>query len=204
MENYGELINELIHQFELLPGIGRKSAIRLAFHIINSSVEDVEKFVDVIMQTRTNIKKCSICHTITDKDVCDICSNVNRKKDIIMVVETTKDMMAYERVGQYDGSYHILEGTISPKLNMGPSDINLVSLLKRLQNNQVNEIIIATSSTLEGETTAMYLSQLLRGTGIKTTKIASGVPVGGDLDTIDEVTLLRALNGRVELNKDDD
>lgn len=204
MENYGELINELIRQFENLPGIGRKSAIRLAFHIINSSPEDVKKFVDVINYTRSNIKKCSICHTITDRDVCSVCSNSKREKNTIMVVETTKDMMAYERIGQYEGVYHILDGVISPKLNIGPKDINLITLLKRLQANDVKEVIIATSSTLEGETTAMYLSQILRGTGIKTTKIASGVPVGGDLDTIDEVTLLRALNGRFELNKEDE
>lgn len=201
MEGYGEQINSLISEFSNLPGIGRKSAIRLAFHIINSSSEDVDRFISVIKKTRSSIRKCKCCQVITDKDLCKVCSSADRKKDIIMVVETTKDMMAYERIGQYDGVYHVLDGVISPKMNIGPNDINLKELIVRLQG-EVSEVIIATSSTLEGETTAMYISQLIRGSGIKVTRIASGVPVGGDIDTVDEVTLLRALSGRFELNKE--
>lgn len=198
MENYGEHINNLINEFSNLPGVGKKSAIRLAFHIINSSKEDVYRLADTIKIARDKTKRCKYCQTITDDDVCSVCLNDDRDHGIIMVVETTADMMAYERTGRYNGVYHVLNGVISPRLNTGPNDITLKELMVRLQGD-VRELIIATNSDLEGETTAMYISKLVKGTGIKVTRIASGVPVGGDIENIDEVTLLRALDGRFEI-----
>ncbi len=198
MENYGEHINKLINEFSNLPGIGRKSAIRLAFHIINSSKEDVERLTNTIMIAKNKTRRCKCCQTITDDELCSVCRNTKRNHKIIMVVETTADMMAYERTGKFDGVYHVLNGVISPRLNIGPKDIFLKELMIRLQDD-VDEVIIATNSDLEGETTAMYISQIMKGTGIKVTRIASGVPVGGDIENVDEVTLLRALDGRIEL-----
>ena len=198
MENYGEHINNLINEFSNLPGVGKKSAIRLAFHIINSSKEDVYRLADAIKTARDKTKRCKLCQTITDDELCSVCADVERDHGIIMVVETTADMMAYERTGRYEGVYHVLNGVISPRLNTGPSDITLKELMIRLQGD-VKELIIATNSDLEGETTAMYISKLVKGIGIKITRIASGVPVGGDIENIDEVTLLRALDGRFEI-----
>ncbi len=199
MELYSGHINRLIDELAALPGIGGKSAQRLAFYIINLPKDRVKKLADSITDARENVHYCRVCCTLTDDDVCPICGNDNRDHHTIMVVENARDLAAYEKTGKYEGVYHVLHGAISPMLGIGPSDIRLTELMQRLQSEEVNEVIIATNSSLEGETTAMYISKLVKPTGIKVTRIASGVPVGGDLEYIDEVTLLRALEGRTEL-----
>ena len=198
MEYYSNQISLLIEQLSSLPGIGSKTAQRLAFHIIDMPKEKVEKLADTIIRAKSTIRYCSQCLTLTDQETCPICSNPSRDHKTIMVVENPRDMSAYEKTGRYEGVYHVLHGAISPMLGIGPADIRLKELMHRLEQD-VEEVIIATNSSLEGETTAMYLSKLIKPTGIKVTRIASGVPVGGDLEYIDEVTLLRALEGRVEL-----
>lgn len=198
MDLYSGYINKLIEELSGLPGIGAKSAQRLAFHIINLPVERVERFANTMLEAKKNVRYCSQCFTLTDQEVCPICASVKRDKKTIMVVENTRDLAAYEKTGKFEGVYHVLHGAISPMLGIGPNDIKLKELMQRLQAD-VEEVIIATNSSLEGETTAMYISKLIKPTGVKVTRIASGVPVGGDLEYIDEVTLLRALEGRVEL-----
>ncbi|MEE8826059.1 MAG: recombination mediator RecR [Eubacteriales bacterium] len=198
MNYYSGRMGELIEQLATLPGIGTKTAQRLAFYIVSMPVDKVEKLSKTLIETRKNVRYCSECQTLTDSEKCPICSNPKRDHSTIMVVETTRDLAAYERTGKYNGVYHVLHGAISPMLGIGPDDIRLKELMRRLQGD-VKEVIIATNSTLEGETTAMYISKLIKPTGIKTTRIANGVPVGGDLENIDEVTLLRALEGRTEL-----
>lgn len=198
MDYYSKQISKLIEELSSLPGIGNKSAQRLAFHILHMPVEKVEGLAQTILDARRNIRYCKICCTLTDEEECPICSNPARDHRTIMVVENTRDLAAYEKTGQYEGVYHVLHGAISPMLGIGPDDIKLKELMKRLQGD-VQEVIIATNSSLEGETTAMYISKLVKPTGIRVSRIASGVPVGGDLEYIDEVTLLRALEGRVEL-----
>lgn len=198
MELYSGHINKLIEQLAALPGIGEKSASRLAFYIVNMPKDRVEKLARVLVEAKENIKYCSECFTLTDQEVCPICKNEKRDHHTIMVVENPRDLAAYEKTGKYNGIYHVLHGSISPMLGIGPGDIKLKELMKRLEGD-VQEVIIATNSSLEGETTAMYISKLVKPTGIKVTRIASGVPVGGDLENIDEVTLLRALDGRIEL-----
>lgn len=198
MDIYSSHINKLIEQLSRLPGVGAKSAQRLAFHIINMPKEEVEGLASAITEAKSNVRYCKECFTLTDEDICPICNNPKRDHSTIMVVEQTRDLAAYEKTGKYEGVYHVLHGAISPMLGIGPADIKLKELMKRLEGD-VNEVIIATNSSLEGETTAMYISRLIKPTGIKVTRIASGVPVGGDLEYIDEVTLLRALEGRTEL-----
>ena len=198
MDYYSSQITRLIEQLSKLPGIGTKSAQRLAFHIINMPREQVEELAGAMREARNNIRNCKECFTLTDQELCPICSSPKRNHKVIMVVENTRDLAAYEKTGKYEGVYHVLHGAISPMLGIGPGDIKLKELMLRLQSD-VEEVIIATNSSLEGETTAMYISKLLKPAGIKVTRIASGVPVGGDLEYIDEVTLLRALEGRVEL-----
>lgn len=198
MQTYSGHINKLIEELAALPGIGSKSAQRLAFHLINMPKDKVNRLANVMMEARENVRYCGECYTLTDKEICPICANTKRNHRLIMVVENDRDMAAYEKTGKYDGVYHVLHGAISPMLGIGPSDIKLKELLARLQGD-VDEVIIATNSSLEGETTAMYISKLIKPAGIKVTRIASGVPVGGDLEYIDEVTLLRALEGRIEL-----
>ena len=198
MDYYSNQISKLIEEFSRLPGIGAKSAQRLAFHVINMPVEQVEKLADTMIAARRGIRYCKECCTLTDADVCPICANTGRNHKQIMVVENARDLAAYEKTGKYDGVYHVLHGAISPMLGIGPADLKMKELMIRLQA-EVDEVILATNSSLEGEATAMYLSKLIKPTGIKVTRIASGVPVGGDLEYIDEVTLLRALNGRIEL-----
>ena len=198
MDIYSSHINKLIEQLSRLPGVGAKSAQRLAFHIINMPKENVAALTSAINNARDNVRYCKECFTLTDEEVCPICKNPARDHKTIMVVEQTRDMAAYEKTGKYEGVYHVLHGAISPMLGIGPNDIRLNELIKRLQGD-VDEVIIATNSSLEGETTAMNISRLIKPTGIKVTRIASGVPVGGDLEYIDEVTLLRALDGRIEL-----
>ncbi len=198
MELYSKYINKLIEQFSKLPGVGSKSAQRLALHIINMPEEHVERFAQVMIDAKKNIHYCNTCYTLTDAKICPICANQGRDHTTIMVVENIRDLAAYERTGKFDGVYHVLHGAISPMLGVGPGDIKLKELIKRLEGD-VREVIIATNSSLEGETTAMYISKLIKPSGIKVTRIASGVPVGGDLECIDEMTLLRALEGRTEL-----
>lgn len=198
MDYYSSQINKLIESLASLPGIGIKSAQRLAFHILDMPESEVEKLTDSIINAKRKVCYCSQCYTLTDQEICPICKNPNRSQKQIMVVENPRDLAAYEKTGKYEGVYHVLHGAISPMLGIGPSDIKLKELMQRLQGD-VEEVIIATNSSLEGETTAMYISKLIKPTGIKVTRIASGVPVGGDLEYIDEVTLLRALEGRTEL-----
>ncbi len=198
MELYSGYINRLIEELSRLPGIGNKSAQRLAFYLISMPEESVERLASTMVETRKKIRYCANCCTLTDNELCPICANPKRDRRTIMVVETPRDLAAYEKTGRYEGVYHVLHGAISPMLGIGPNDIRLKELMQRLQED-VDEVIIATNSSLEGETTAMYVSKLIKPTGIKVTRIASGVPVGGDLEYIDEVTLLRALEGRIEL-----
>ena len=198
MEYYSRQISKLIQELSALPGIGTKSAQRLAFHIMNMPKEQVEELSSAILDAKQNVRYCKECFTLTDEEICPICSDSSRNHKVIMVVENTRDLAAYEKTQKYDGVYHVLHGAISPMLGIGPGDIKLKELMQRLQKD-VDEVIIATNSSLEGETTAMYISKLIKPTGIKVTRIASGVPVGGDLEYIDEVTLLRALEGRTEL-----
>ena len=198
MDYYGSGISKLIESLSSLPGIGRKSAQRLAFHIIAMPKEQVKAIADSLVEAREKVHFCSSCCTITDSEICPICASSKRNHRQIMVVENSRDLAAYEKTGRYEGVYHVLHGSISPMLGVGPNDIRLKELIQRLQGD-VKEVIIATNSSLEGETTAMYISKLIKPTGIKVSRIASGVPVGGDLEYIDEVTLLRALEGRTEL-----
>lgn len=199
MEYYSKQIGQLIAELSHLPGIGAKSAQRLAFHILHMPMEDVEKLSETLVDARKNVRYCKECFTLTDQEVCPICANAKRNHKKIMVVEDSRDMAAYEKTQKYDGVYHVLHGAISPMQGVGPADIRLKELMQRLQKDDVDEVIIATNSSLEGETTAMYISKLIKPSGIRVTRIASGVPVGGDLEYIDEVTLLRALDGRTEL-----
>ncbi len=198
MDYYSREISKLIEELSALPGIGAKSAQRLAFHIINMPEEQVEALSTAISHAKKNIKYCKCCYTLTDEEICPICKDTSRDHRVIRVVENTRDLVAYEKTGKYEGVYHVLHGAISPMLGIGPNDIKLKELMRRSEED-VDEVIVATGSSLEGETTAMYISKLIKPTGIKVTRIASGVPVGGDLEYIDEVTLLRALHGRVEL-----
>ena len=199
MDYYSSQISKLIEELSRLPGIGAKSAGRLAFHIINMPKEQVEQLAATLVDARNNVRYCKQCCTLTDKELCPICASEERDHKTIMVVENSRDLAAYEKTGKFDGVYHVLHGAISPMLGIGPDDIKLKELMQRLAKEEVKEVIIATNSSLEGETTAMYISKLIKPTGIKVSRIASGVPVGGDLEYIDEVTLLRALEGRVEL-----
>ena len=198
MDYYSSQINKLIEEFSRLPGIGPKSAQRLAFHLIHLPKEQVKELADTIIDARENVRYCKECFTLTDREVCPICSNSKRDHSMIMVVETTRDLAAYEKTAKYEGVYHVLHGAISPMLGIGPGDIKMKELMERLRGD-IKEVIIATNSSLEGETTAMYLSKLIKPAGIKVSRIASGVPVGGDLEYIDEITLLRALEGRTEI-----
>lgn len=198
MDYYGRELSKLIEQLSALPGIGGKTAQRLAFHIVSMPMEQVDALSDSIVNARKHIRFCRECCTITDQEVCPICANPNRDHKTIMVVESSRDLAAYERTGKYNGVYHVLQGAISPQLGIGPNDIRLKELLQRLQGD-VEELIIATNSSVEGEATAMYISRLVKPAGIKVTRIASGIPVGGDLEYIDEVTLMRALEGRTQV-----
>lgn len=198
MDYYSKQISKLIEELSSLPGIGSKSAQRLAFHILNMPLEHVENLSSSILEARKTVKYCRQCFTLTDDELCPICGNDRRDHKTIMVVEDTRDLAAYEKTNKYEGVYHVLHGAISPMLGIGPNEIRLKELMQRLQGD-VEEVIIATNSSLEGETTAMYISKLIKPTGIKVSRIASGVPVGGDLEYIDEMTLLRALEGRIEL-----
>ncbi len=199
MNLYSGHINHLIDELAALPGIGTKSAQRLAFYIIGMSPERVNSLSKAITDAKAHVHYCKYCQNLTDAEVCPICGDPKRDHSTIMVVENPRDLAAYERTGKYTGVYHVLHGAITPMLGIGPDDIRLKELIARLAGDTVKEVIIATNSSLEGETTAMYISKLIKPAGVKVTRIASGVPVGGDLEYVDEVTLLRALDGRQEL-----
>lgn len=198
MDYFSGYIQTLVEQLSTLPGIGPKSAQRLAFYLISQPKEKVERLASAMTEARSHVRYCQTCCTLTDAEECPICANARRDHTQIMVVETPGDLAAYEKTGKFEGVYHVLHGAISPMLGVGPDDIRLKELMRRLAGD-VKEVIIATNSSLEGETTAMYISKLIKPTGIRVTRIASGVPVGGDLENIDEVTLLRALDGRTDL-----
>lgn len=198
MINSSDNLQNLISELANLPGIGRKSAGRLAYFIANAPKEKIDNLIGAIKNVKENVKKCKICWTLSDSDICNICSNDNRNKKQIMVVENERDMLAYENVGEYKGVYHVLGGALSPLLGIGPNELKIKELVSRLKDD-VEEVIIATNSSVEGETTASYLAKIIKQFDIKVTRIASGVPVGGDIENIDEVTLLRALNGRMAI-----
>ena len=196
---YGEPVTRLIEALSRLPGIGGKSAQRLAFHIIRMPKDRANSLAQAITTAINNVQYCSICCNLADADPCALCRNAKRDCRMIMVVEDPRDMAAYERTHEYHGLYHVLHGVLSPMNGVGPNDLKIAELLKRIQSDPVSEVITATNPTVEGEATAMYISKLLRPLGIKVTRIAHGVPVGGDLEFVDEVTLTRALEGRVEI-----
>ena len=201
MELYSGYVNRLVSELAALPGIGDKSAQRLAFHMINMPPEKVKRLADTMMEARSRVKYCKECFTLTDSDMCPVCSTSSRDHSVIMVVEDTRDMAAYEKTGKYGGVYHVLQGAIAPMLGVGPSDIRIRELVDRCSKEEgsISEVILATNSSIEGETTAMYISKLIKPLGVRVTRIASGVPVGGDLEYIDEITLTRALDGRTEI-----
>lgn len=196
MNYYGNKVTKLIEELSKLPGIGGKSAQRLAFYIVNMPFEKAKALTDSILDVKQSIKYCSVCCNITDTDPCHICSNEKRDKTTIMVVEDPRDMAAYEKTREYKGMYHILNGAISPMTGVTPQDIKIKELLERLKDDKIEEVILATNPNIEGEATAMYIGRLLKPMGIKVSRIAHGVPVGGDLEFVDEVTLSRALQGR--------
>ena len=199
MNYYSTSVTKLIEELKRLPGIGAKSAQRLAFHIINMPQEHVMHLSQAMVEARQKIRYCKNCCTLTDEELCPICSSPKRDQTTIMVVEHTQDLVAYEKTGQYDGVYHVLQGTLVPSLGKGPDEIRFKELMERLQNRNVQELILATNSSLDGEATAMYITKKVKPLGIKVSRIASGVPIGGELEYIDEVTLSRALDGRTEL-----
>jgi recombination protein RecR len=198
MDFYPVAIERLIEEFAKLPGIGHKTAQRLALHVLNLPQEGVRDFAKALVVARDTVKYCSICGNFTDKDPCGICSNPSRDKSIVCVIEQPKDIMTMERVREYNGVYHVLHGTISPMAGRGPEQIKLRELIRRL-NGEIKELIVATNPNIEGEATAMYISKIVKPLGVKVTRIAHGIPVGGDLDYADEVTLSKALEGRREI-----
>ena len=199
MSYYSPSIEKLIESFERLPSIGHKTAVRLAFHMLDLSKEEIDEFINSIINAKEKLKYCSNCYNISDTDPCPICSSPKRDNSIICVVEDVRDVMAMERTHEFKGVYHVLHGTISPMNGIGPEDIKIKELLNRIANNDIKEIIIATNPRVEGEATAIYLSKIIKPLGIKVTRIAHGIPVGGDLEYTDEVTLSKALEGRREL-----
>lgn len=192
-------IEKLIEEFEKLPSIGHKTAVRLAFHMLNSSTEECEQFAKTIVETKKNLKYCSVCNNITDTDPCVICSNAKRNQEVICVVEDVRDIVQIEKTHEYNGVYHVLNGVISPMNGIGPNDIKLKELMTRIGSGEVKELILATNPNVEGEATAMYISKLVKPFDIKTTRIAHGIPIGGDLEYVDEVTLAKALENRTTL-----
>ncbi|MEU91561.1 recombination protein RecR [Listeria monocytogenes] len=197
--HYPEPITKLIDSFMKLPGIGPKSAARLAFYVLDMKEDDVLDFAKALVDAKRNLSFCSVCGHITDKDPCYICADTSRDRSVICVVQESKDVIAMEKMRDFHGLYHVLHGTISPMDGIGPEDINIPDLLKRLQDDTIEEVILATNPNVEGEATAMYISRLLKPSGIKITRIAHGLPVGGDLEYADEVTLSKAMEGRREV-----
>ena len=199
MRQYPAPLARLINELSKLPGIGGKTAQRLAFHILSMDEKEVSGIADAMVSAKKKMKYCSVCGNLTEEDPCAICTDKTRRQDVICVVENPKDVIAMERIKEFDGLYHVLHGAISPMEGIGPEDINLKQLIVRLQNSNVNEVIVATNPNIEGEATAMYIARLLKPSGIKISRIANGIPVGGDLEYEDEVTLLKAMEGRREL-----
>ena len=199
MSMYSPSIEKLIQSFEKLPSIGNKTAARLAFYILNASEEETNDFISSIVNAKKNLKYCSKCYNISDTDPCPICSNPKRDQSSICVVEDVRDIIAMEKTHEFKGVYHVLHGSISPMNGIGPDDIKIKELLARLMDGTVKEVILATNPRVEGEATAMYLSKLIKPLGIKVTRIAHGIPVGGDLEYTDEITLTKALEGRREI-----
>ncbi|MFI3210864.1 MAG: recombination mediator RecR [Peptostreptococcaceae bacterium] len=199
MQTYTVPINRLIEEFSKLPGIGKKTAQRLAFHVINMNENDVDSLSQAIIDAKSKVMYCSICCNISDQHICSMCSNPNREKNTICVVEDARDVMAMERTREFKGQYHVLNGVISPMDGVSPDMINIKELISRLSNQEVNEVIMATNPNIEGEATAMYIARLLKPMGIKVSRIAHGLPVGGDLEYADEVTISKALEGRREI-----
>ncbi len=196
---YSESVQKLIKEFEKFPGIGHKTAVRLAFYVLEADDKFAKEISDAIIQAKSKVKFCSKCFNLTDTDPCEICSNPKRDKELICVVEDVKDVVAMEKTHEFKGQYHVLHGAISPMNNISASDIKIKELITRLSDNSINEVIIATNPTIEGEATAMYISRLLKPLGVKVTRIAHGIPVGGDLEYTDEITLIKALEGRREM-----
>ncbi|MCF0135582.1 MAG: recombination protein RecR [Lachnospiraceae bacterium] len=199
MNDFSSPVNNLINELARLPGVGRKSAQRLALHIIQGPKEEAVALARAIEDARNNVRFCTICGALSDGDICSVCADELRDHTTIMVVEEDKDKAVYERTGQYKGVYHVLQGVISPLHGISPDKLKIKELLARLKDDKVREVILATNPTVEGETTAMYLSRLIKPLGIKVTRIANGVPVGGNLEYVDDVTLARALEGRVSM-----
>lgn len=199
MRQYPKPLGKLINELSKLPGVGGKTAQRLAFHILSLDDKEAGALAQAIMEAKQTMKYCSVCGNLTDRDPCGICTDQNRRQDVICVVENPRDVMAMERIKEFDGLYHVLHGAISPMDGIGPEDINLKQLIVRLQNSRVKELILATNPNIEGEATAMYIARLIKPSGIKVSRIANGIPVGGDLEYADEVTLLKAMEGRREL-----
>ena len=199
MEYFVPPLEILIEQFAKLPGIGKKTATRLAFHVLNSSNEDAKAFADAITNAKSQVKLCKVCQNITDTEICTLCESPKRDNSIICVTESPKDVISIEKTNEYHGLYHVLHGAISPMDNIGPNDIKIPELLERLKDDMVKEVIMATNPTIEGEATAMYIAKLIKPFGIKVTRIAHGIPVGGDLEYADEITLTRAMEGRREM-----
>ena len=199
MKYYAKPLARLINELSRLPGVGGKTAQRLAFHILSMEEKEARALADSIIEAKQKMTYCSVCGNLTDTDPCGICSDPSRDRSVICVVETPKDVVAMEKIKEYNGLYHVLHGAISPMEGIGPEDINLKQLIVRLQNEDVRELILATNPNIEGEATAMYIARLIKPSGIRVSRIAHGIPVGGDLEYADEVTLLKAMEGRREL-----
>ena len=193
---YSESVNKLIKQFEKLPGIGHKTAVRLAFYVLESSMENAKEMAEAIVDAKSKVKFCSKCFNLTEQDPCTICMDKKRDNSVICVVENVKDVTAMEKTHEYNGYYHVLHGSISPMNNITAADIKIKELLERLKDDEVKEVILATNPTIEGETTAMYISRLIKPLDISVTRIAAGLPVGSDIEYTDEITLIKALEGR--------
>lgn len=196
---FSETVTKLINEFEKLPGIGHKSAVRLAFYILEAPLDVAQGMANILIDAKNKVKFCSVCYNLTEHDPCDICSNKKRDESVICVVENVKDVIAMEKTHEYKGLYHVLHGSISPMNNITAGDIKIKELLERLKDDVIKEVILATNPTIEGEATAMYISRLIKPLGISVTRIAHGIPVGGDLEYTDEITLIKALEGRREM-----
>lgn len=192
-------LEKLIEQFQKMPSIGRKTAQRMAFHVLDLTDDEAKEFADAIIDAHTKIHRCSVCHNLTENELCPVCESVNRDKSLVCVVEDPRDVLAMERTREYSGVYHVLHGVISPMNGIGPEQLTIKSLVERASSGNITEIIMATNPTIEGDTTAMYISKLIKPFGVKVTRLAYGIPVGADIEYADDVTLMRALSGRSEL-----
>ena len=192
-------LEKLIEQFQKIPSIGRKTAQRMAFHVLDLTDEQAKEFADAIIDAHTKIHHCSICHNLTENELCPVCASPNRDRSIVCVMEEPRDVLALEKTREFNGVYHVLHGVISPMNNIGPDQLTIKSLVERVASGEINEVIMATNPTIEGDTTAMYISKLIKPFGVKVTRLAYGIPVGADIEYADDVTLMRALSGRSEL-----